>query len=399
MQGYHRIQRVRDHGGVVFYKATPFTNSCEDLVVSQYCVQRKTHDDFLEVKKKITPGAIIRTTSHPDERGRQVVSHIHYLQVPEKFPKEYPNRPISDKGIAYKDPVLASISDISRRELIIKTAKIRAQIHKTLTGARFLQLATPVLQTSSAGSAARCFTAHANYNDKSYTLRTSHQFPGKKLIMMGLDRIYIKGPCFRNEDLGPRHSFEYEGVEAYYTDSGTRAERLTALRALIEEIFREGWFAAHGHYDYDGFDLREPWPMLRWEDQYHLFKADHDHIEKKIKEGDSRFPRLFHISGLDVGSCPLAASDDGVAWNVETYVDGLEVFDSYLEENLADNLKRNWQVSLQKSYLDVEFLNSVKKGLPPTTGLGLGVDRLCLAILKKTYPHINVRDIKTFPFY
>ena len=337
-----------------------------------------------------------------DERCRERVLRFNYLRLPELFPQEFPVNKITDKKIRYRRPVLAAIAEpYERKALLIQMMKVHRTVVETLRKEGFAEFVTPVLQLFSEGGNSRPFKTNCNYNEKEYCLRSSHQFPGKRLIAMGLDKVYVKGPVFRNEDLGPRHSFEFESLEAYYSDSGNNKTRLTRLRRLIEKIFAKSWYAVHGNYTYKQVDLSKPWPVLHWKNL--CVDKSIEEIQKEIKganyEQKSTYPPLLHIQGLPTSLCPLALSQNGAALNNQTYVEGLEVYDSYLEENAPNILIKNWENSQDKSVVDTSYLETLSEGIPPTTGMGLGIDRICLAVLKPLFPEVTMRDLKTFPFY
>jgi lysyl-tRNA synthetase, class II len=340
---------------------------------------------------------------------------------PEKF------HGLQDGETRYRRRELDLIANEDARALVAARARIVTAIRRALDDDGFLEVETPVLQPLYGGALARPFTTHHDALDQTMYLRIATELYLKRLIVGGLERVYEIGKNFRNEGLSPKHNPEFtmlEWYEAYadYHDAAARLEQVVGAAAAASGYAGE-------------LDFTPPWRRVTFTDAIReatgvdiAANRDRDALVAAIKAAGVRlegieeltWPQLVddllskHVEPtlvqptfvLDhpVEISPFAKahrSTPGATERFEAYANGMELANAFTELNDPDEQRARFEA--QQRYAaegdeesqpyDEGFVQALEQGMPPTAGLGLGIDRLVMVLTG----HDTIRDVVLFP--
>jgi lysyl-tRNA synthetase class 2 len=341
-------------------------------------------------------------------------------------------RPLPEKRHGLKDVEtrfrhreLDLIANEEVRDLFVTRARVIAAIRRFLDAEGFIEVETPVLQPLYGGAAARPFTTHHNALDRTLYLRIATELYLKRLIVGGLERVYEIGKDFRNEGVDTTHNPEFtmlEWYEAYadYEDIADRAERLVAY--VAGEIGYEGplefsppWrreTLTGAILDRTGIDILkardrdalagameshgiavpegETWPQL-------VDELLSKHVEPTLIEPTFLFDYPIELS-------PFAKrhrSQEGLVERFEAYAGGMEIANAFSELNDPDEQRRRFEQQRvlasagdeEAQPFDEAFLQALEYGMPPTGGIGIGIDRLVMLLTGRR----SIREVVLFP--
>ncbi len=337
---------------------------------------------------------------------------------------------LSDIELRYRHRERDLIANDQSRELFMARARIVSAVRSYLDGEGFIEVETPVLQPIYGGAMARPFTTHHNELDRQLYLRIATELYLKRLIVGGLERVYELGKDFRNEGVSHKHNPEFTMVEWYeaYADYRDEAVRLEALVAAAAEAAGPA-FAAQAP-----FDPAKPWHRLSFVDavaqatgiDLHAH-ADAPSLREAVEakglqvatEGQSwpaiaddllsKYVEPTLIEPTFVLDYPIELSpfarthrdDPRLAERWEAFVGGMEVANAFSELSDPD-VQRERFASQQRLAAggeeetqphDEAFLEALEHGMPPTGGVGLGVDRLVMVLTGRT----SIREVVLFP--
>ena len=336
----------------------------------------------------------------------------------------------SDKELRYRNRHVDLIVTPGVKETFIKRIKIIKSIKEILNGKDFLEVETPVLQPVYGGAAAQPFTSHHNALDITLYLRISLEPYLKRLIVGGLDRVYEIGKCFRNEGLDRTHNPEFTMLELYqaYGDYND-------MMAITEEIFEKTALAVNGTtkavFDGKEIDLKTPWKRIKVADALKEYAgldvmnmsdqdldAAVDRAGGAIKGGFNRglaIDKLFEllveeklvqptfVTHQPVETTPLCKpdrDDDRFLQRFELFICGTEFANAYSESNDPEFQRKTlFEQSLRREVddeappMDENFVQAIEVGMPPTGGLGIGIDRLVMLLTGES----SIRDVLLFP--
>ena len=332
---------------------------------------------------------------------------------------------LTDVETRFRRRELDLIANEEARELFITRARVIAAVRRFLDAEGFIEVETPVLQPLYGGALARPFTTHHNALNREFYLRIATELYLKRLIVGGLERVYELGKDFRNEGVDTTHNPEFtmlEWYEAYadYEDIASRCERLVAY--VASEV------------GYDGpFDFTPPWRRERLPKAI-LDRTGIDIMELSTTEqlaqsmaarglavkSDDTWPQLVdellskHVEPtlteptflLDypVSLSPFAKrhrSIPGLVERFEAYVGGMEIANAFTELNDPDEQRRRFEEQRalagagdeETQPYDEGFLEALEQGMPPTGGIGIGIDRLVMALTGRR----SIREVVLFP--
>ena len=332
---------------------------------------------------------------------------------------------LTDIETRFRHRELDLIANPEARELFVTRARVISAVRRFLDAEGFVEVETPVLQPLYGGAAARPFTTHHNALDRELYLRIATELYLKRLIVGGLERVYEIGKDFRNEGVDSTHNPEFtmlEWYEAYadYLDVAARAERLV------------GYVASEVGY-MGPFDLSPPWhrealaeailtragvDILRFRDRdalagemraHGIAAPEDDTWPQLVDELLSKHvePTLIEPTFLldyPVELSPFAKrhrSEPGLVERFEAFVGGMEIGNAFTELNDPDEQRRRFEQQralagagdLDAQPYDEAFIQALEYGMPPTGGIGIGIDRLVMMLTGRS----SIREVVLFP--
>ncbi len=349
------------------------------------------------------------------------------LQIlPEKY------HGLTNTDMRYRQRYVDLIMNTDARDTFIKRSRILSSIRRYLDGEGFLEVETPMLVSNAGGAAARPFETHFNALGEDFKLRISLELYLKRLIVGGLERVYEIGRVFRNEGLDTRHNPEFTLMELYqaYTD-------YNGMMDLTENLYRHVAQEVLGTttITYNGveMDLGKPFERITmidavkkyagvdWnevetlEQARALAKEHHVEFEDRHKKGDilslffEEFAEEHLIQPTFVMDHPIEISpltkkkpeNPDYVERFEFFMNGWEMANAYSELN--DPIDQRERFKAQEDLLaqgdeeanttDEDFLNALEIGMPPTGGIGFGIDRMCMLLCDEA----AIRDVLLFP--
>ena len=346
--------------------------------------------------------------------------------LPEKF------HGLTDTDARYRQRYLDLIMNQESRETFIKRSRIISAIRRYLDGQGFMEVETPMLVANAGGAAARPFETHYNALNEDVKLRISLELYLKRLIVGGLERVYEIGRVFRNEGLDTRHNPEFTLMELYqaYTD-------YNGMMDLTENMFRYVAQEVNGtamvNYNGTEIDLGKPFERITMIDAVKKYTgidwnevpdteaakkiADEKdvHYEPHHKKGDilnllfDEFCEDKMIQPTFVMDHPIEISpltkkkpdDPDYVQRFELYIYGREMCNAYSELNDPIDQRERFKAQdalseagdEEAQHTDEDFLNALNIGMPPTGGIGYGIDRLVMLLTDSP----AIRDVILFP--
>ncbi len=314
-----------------------------------------------------------------------------------------------------------------RGDFIVRTRMIAA-IRRYLDERGFLEVETPVLQPRYGGAFARPFTTHHNELDRDFYLRIATELYLKRLVVGGLEKVYELGKDFRNEGVSFKHNPEFTMLEWYEAYADYR-DTMVLIENLVTDVTREVLGTTVVQFRGNEIDLRAPWRRVKFADaldEHGLWTRDEaelrsrltergidcskdptwaklaDHALSVLVEPGLIQPTILHDYPIELS--PFARRtdyDDGIVERFEYYVGGMELGNAYSEINDAvDQAERFAKQAQERAAGDTEaeagdpdFVEALTYGMPPTGGLGLGVDRFAMLLTGRE----SIRDVVLFP--
>lgn len=339
---------------------------------------------------------------------------------------------LKDTDIRYRQRYIDLIVNPEVKNTFILRSKIIKEIRNYLEGRGFLEVDTPILTTIAGGANARPFSTHHNTLDIELKLRISNELYLKRLIVGGLDRVYEMGKMFRNEGMDKNHNPEFTSMELYQA-YGNMEDMMDITENVVATVAKNVLGSMVIEYQGKTFDLTPPWERITMQDavktwvgeDFSLIKTDEEarKIAKKhnIEDADKLtrghiIAELFEeycesyldgpvfITGHPVEISPLAkrdAKDPRITRRFEAFINTWEVANAFSELNdPIDQYERfkEQQGQLDKGDdeahpMDEDYVNALEVGLPPTGGLGIGIDRIIMLLTNAA----SIRDIILFP--
>ena len=425
-----RVMAKRGHGKMSFI-------DCQDATgkIQLICRANIMGEADFSVVKDLDLGDIVGVEGSilRSERGEISVSaeKITLLtkalaQLPEKF------HGLKDQDLRYRQRYVDLIVNPEVKDVFIKRTKILSGIRRYLDNEGYLAVETPVLNTIAGGANARPFVTHHNTLDIDMYLRIANELYLKRLIVGGFDGVYEMGRMFRNEGMDTKHNPEYTAIEMYkaYTDY---EGMMHLCENMISTVAEEACGSPIVNYQGHELDFRPPWKRMTMTEAVRQYaKVDFDQIQTdeeakavakehgiETKPTDGKGKVLEHffdeyveenleqptfIYEYPVEISPLAKrmpSKPEMTERFEAFVLGSEIGNAFSELNDAQDQRGRFehQVALREAgdeeagMMDEDFLHALEVGLPPTGGMGLGVDRIVMFLTNQT----SIRDVLLFP--
>ncbi len=332
---------------------------------------------------------------------------------------------LTDVETRFRHRELDLMSSAQAREVFITRARAISAIRAFLDAEGFIEVETPVLQPLYGGAAARPFTTHHNALDRDLYLRIATELYLKRLIVGGLERVYEIGKNFRNEGLSPKHNPEFTMIEWYeaYADYRAVADRFEALIAAVADaVGYEGELALRGPWRREtlqgsvlartGIDIyahRERDALAGAMRDAGLAPKESDAWPALVDELVSKHvePTLIQptlLMDYPVELSPLAKrhrDDPTLVERFEAFIGGIEIANAFSELNDPDDQRARFeaQASLRAGgdeeamQYDEAYIQALEHGMPPTGGIGIGIDRLVMQLTGRS----TIREVVLFP--
>ena len=379
--------------------------------------------DIVGVKGKAFTTKTGEISVHADE----VTLLSKSLQVlPEKF------HGLTDTDMRYRQRYVDLIMNAEVKDTFVKRSKILAAIRKYLGGEGFMEVETPMLVANAGGAAARPFETHFNALNEDLKLRISLELYLKRLIVGGLERVYEIGRVFRNEGLDTRHNPEFTLMELYqaYTDYHGMMDLTENLyRFVAQEVLGTTKIVYNGiEMDlgkpferitmvdavkkYSGVDFNE---IHTLEEARAVAKEKNIAFEERHKKGDilnlffEEFVEEHLLQPTFVMDHPVEISpltkkkpeNPDYVERFEFFMNGWEMANAYSELNDPIDQRERFKAQEElfaagdeeANHTDEDFLNALEIGMPPTGGIGFGIDRMCMLLTNSA----AIRDVLLFP--
>jgi lysyl-tRNA synthetase, class II len=348
-------------------------------------------------------------------------------------------RPLPDKWHGLADPDIRyrqryadlAVNAAARRVFEIRHAVVTS-FRTTLTARGFVEVETPIFHVEPGGAHARPFVTHHNTLDMPLYLRVATELHLKRLIVAGLDRVFEIGRTFRNEGMDATHNPEFTMMESYQA-FGDVSDAIELTEALIVSAARAAIGTTVIDVGGEAIDLAEPWPRVRMHDAVSDAVATKVHPSTPIEEMrtiaerhgvrwepswgsgklieelfeklcEDRIGRPTFVTGHPVEVSPLARVDPAdplLSDRFELFIEGSEYANGYSELNDPVEQRQRFGEEqaardagdLERGSVDEDYLRALEYGMPPTAGLGVGIDRLVM-LLAGVH---NIKDVILFP--
>ena len=339
---------------------------------------------------------------------------------------------LKDPDLRYRQRYVDLIVNPEVKETFLLRNKIIRKIREYLDNLGYLEVETPILGNIAGGANARPFLTHHNALNIDMSLRIANELYLKRLIVGGFDKVYEMGKMFRNEGMDTRHNPEFTNIELYeaYADYNDMME---ITENLVAYVAKEVLGTTKVEYQGKTIDFTPPWRRIKMQDavkehtgvDFDKINTDEEALEVakehklEIKKGMTRghvISEMFEefceqymdqptfIIGHPVEISPLAKrnpDDPRITNRFEAFANCWEIANAFSELNDPIDQRERFEEQLrQKEYgddeahpMDEDFLNAIEVGLPPTGGLGIGVDRLIILLTNQA----SIRDVIFFP--
>ncbi|MBI2850597.1 MAG: lysine--tRNA ligase [Chloroflexi bacterium] len=339
---------------------------------------------------------------------------------------------LSDVEIRYRQRYLDLISNPDVKQTFRVRSQVIAAVRQFLNERGFIEVETPILQPEAGGALARPFTTHHHALDQEFYLRIATELHLKRLIVGGFDKVYEIGRTFRNEGIDIEHNPEFTMLESYeaYADYN---DVMKMVEEMVAAVAQQVLGTVEVQFGENGLNLKPPWPRLKLRDailehsgidfvKYPTAAGLREKMRSLNLEADPQKnwaklvdellkttvkPKLIQptfIYDYPVSLSPLAKNKPGeerVTERFQPYAGGMELGNAYTELNdpilqmqrFEEQMKERVGDDKERWTIDEDFLTALEYGMPPTGGLGIGIDRLVMLLTNQQ----SIREVILFP--
>ena len=371
-------------------------------------------------------GDIVGATGIPSKTKRGEPSlAVTELELLAKIRRPLPDtfHGLTETETRYRQRYLDLLMSEESRADFETRARMVAAIRRYLDDNGFVEVETPILQPRYGGALADPFVTHSNELDQDLYLRIATELYLKRLIVGGLERVYELGRDFRNESVSFKHAPEFTMVE-WYEAYADYEDTMRRIEELVETVARETIGTTKVTFRGHEVDLEAPWKRVKLVDALEekgLWTRDEAELRKRLNERDvdtsandtwsklidhalSHFvepeliePTILHDYPVEVSPFARPTDDDSsIVERFEFFVGGMELGNAFTEINDPDEQAERFAeqaADAQGQEGDPDFVEALAYGMPPTGGLGFGIDRLAMVLTGKE----NIRDTILFP--
>ncbi|MSU23865.1 MAG: lysine--tRNA ligase [Opitutus sp.] len=421
-----RLVTIRDMGKSQFVKLLD-----QQGQIQLYVKKDVIGDEAYAAFKKLDLGDILGAngTLFKTKTGEVTVRVESYTLVakalrplPEKW------HGLSDAEQVYRQRYLDLIVNAESRARLLLRSRIVSHVRRFLEERQFIEVETPVLESTAGGAAARPFVTHHNALNVDFFLRIATELRLKRLLVGGFDRVFEIGRIFRNEGVSRKHNPEFTMLEVYQAYSDHRG-MMTLIKDLLTTLCRDVLGTTKIKHAASGqeIDFAGEWREVKYQDLIRTETGDPEWFSRSKAEKIAGAEKLglavnpawehFEITNeifskkieptliqptfvlkLPKELCPLAkiSLDDPTTIDVfELIIGGMEVAPAYSEQNDPDVQRAMFEAQAggEKQNIDHDFLLALEHGMPPAGGMGVGIDRLCILLTGAE----SIRDVILFP--
>ena len=420
-----RLSQVRDFGKLRFSHLTDRTGSI------QIGFQRDHLPDFWPTRKKIESNDLVSITGEVGltQKGEKTI-WAKEVMLAAKALRPAPEKwhGLQDTEQRYRMRYVDLFANPDVRSTFALRSKILREIRNYFDSRDYQEVETPILQPIFGGAAARPFTTHHNALDMPLFLRIAPELYLKRLIVGGMERVYEVGRVFRNEGVSTRHNPEFTMLESYeaWADYKDIMELVEGLFGHLVEAVLNG----DGEVTFRGetYDLKPPFQRARYLDLFAEKNPgvdwfDHDQVLARAKhlglKTDGVEPHKLandvfeetvedtlsgpvYVHDYPTAISPLAKrmpDDPRVTERFELFIAGMELGNAFSELNDPIDQEQRFEAQVvdkddeTPGEVDVDYVTALEYGMPPTGGLGIGIDRLCMLLTGSS----SIRDVVLFP--
>lgn len=393
-------------------------------------------EEAYEIFKKSDLGDIVgiagtvMKTNH-GELSIKAEEYTHLTKALRPLPEKFHG--LQDKEERFRRRYVDLIMNEQAKHIAVTRPRIIRAIQHYLDGQGMIEVETPVLQPILGGAAARPFVTHHNTLDMPFYLRIATELPLKRLIVGGLEGVYEIGRLFRNEGMDATHNPEFTTVEAYLAYSDLEG-MMDLIEGLVEYVANEVCGTTEIEYQGKQISLKAPfrrlhmvdaikeaagvdfWQEMTFEEACAIAKEHHIEVEKKHnsvghivnlffeKYVEETLIQPTYVYGHPVEISPLAKKslrDPRYTDRYELFIDGHEYANAFSELNDPIDQRERFENQLklrdlgddEANEMDVDYVEALEYGLPPTGGVGMGIDRLVMLLTNSD----TIREVLLFP--
>jgi lysyl-tRNA synthetase class 2 len=338
---------------------------------------------------------------------------------------------LADTEIRYRQRYLDLIANPDIKDVFLKRSQVLREIRNFLHNRGYVEVETPMMQAIPGGAAAQPFVTHHNALGCNFFLRIALELYLKRLVVGGIDKVFEIGRNFRNEGLSRKHNPEFTMLDVYqaYGDYESMMELVQSMICHVAQTVL-GTLKIE-HKDAEGkvfktIDLTPPWRRVKYKDivcerggadwfdvtpqerreravklgaeigkEYEDFEVTQAVFEKLIEPTLINPTFVTHAPKQLIPLAKLAPEDPETVEVFECCINGQEIAPAYTEQNdpIEQRERLEHQAGGERQKLDEDFLTALEHGMPPTGGMGIGIDRLCMMLLGQE----SIRDVILFP--
>lgn len=425
-----RLMTIRSHGKTAFANLRDLSGD-----IQVYFRKDVMGEEDYKYVKMLDMGDIVGIEGHvfKTQKG-EITVKVNKLTLLSKSLRPLPEKwhGLKDTELRYRQRYVDLIVNPSVRDTFVKRTKIVAKIREYLNSKQFMEVETPMMHAIPGGAAARPFITHHNALDIDIYMRISPELYLKRLIVGGLERVYEINRSFRNEGVSIRHNPEFTMMESYQA-YGNFEDAIALTEGVVSYCAQEVLGTTKINYQGMDIDLTPPWNRITMQEgiKQHTGEdfdaietlsearaiADRLNVEYGEADGIGKIMNLCFeeyveenlmqptvVYGHPVEISPLAKQNREkplTTERFEIFIYGRELANGYSELNDPIDQKQRFENQLKEREagddeahrMDEDFVTALEYGLPPTAGLGIGIDRLVMFLTDSA----SIRDVLLFP--
>ena len=425
-----RLMTIRSHGKTAFANLRDLSGD-----IQVYFRKDVMGEEAYKYVKMLDMGDIVGIEGHvfKTQKG-EITVKVNKLTLLSKSLRPLPEKwhGLKDTELRYRQRYVDLIVNPSVRDTFVKRTKIVANIREYLNSKQFMEVETPMMHAIPGGAAARPFITHHNALDIDIYMRISPELYLKRLIVGGLERVYEINRSFRNEGVSIRHNPEFTMMESYQA-YGNFEDAIALTEGVVSYCAQEVLGTTKINYQGMDIDLTPPWNRITMQEGIKQYTgedfdaietlsearaiADRLNVEYGETDGIGKIMNLCFeeyveenlmqptvVYGHPVEISPLAKQNREkplTTERFEIFIYGRELANGYSELNDPIDQKQRFENQLKEREagddeahrMDEDFVTALEYGLPPTAGLGIGIDRLVMFLTDSA----SIRDVLLFP--